>query len=116
MLYAAAAVIIGMQAVFFALFSKLFAIGINLFPPDDKIRLTMKLWTLERGLLVGLALMLLGILGSVDVVLDWSREDFGAMTPAAAMRIIIPLITALIAGLQIILGSFFMSILRLAHK
>lgn len=116
MLYAAAAVIIGMQAVFFALFSKLFAIGINLFPPDNKIRLTMKLWTLERGLLVGLALMSLGILGSVDAVLDWSREDFGAMTPTAAMRIIIPSITALIVGLQIILGSFFMSMLRLAHK
>jgi glycosyltransferase involved in cell wall biosynthesis len=116
MLYAAAAVIIGMQAVFFALFSKLFAIGINLFPPDDKIRLTMRLWTLERGLLVGLALMLLGILGSIDVVLDWSREDFGAMTPAAAMRIIIPSVTALIAGLQIILGSFFMSMLKLAHR
>lgn len=116
MLYAAAAVIIGMQAVFFALFSKLFAIGINLFPPDNKIRLTMKLWTLERGLLVGLALMLLGILGSIDAVLDWSREDFGAMTPTAAMRIIIPSITALIGGLQIILGSFFMSMLRLAHK
>jgi glycosyltransferase involved in cell wall biosynthesis len=116
MLYAAAAVIIGTQAVFFALFSKSFAIGINLFPGDDRIRWTMNLWTLERGLLIGFVLMLLGIMGSADVVMDWSREDFGAMTPTATMRKIIPSVTALIIGLQTILGSFFMSMLRLGHK
>jgi hypothetical protein len=38
------------------------------------------------------------------------------MTPTATMRKIIPSVTALIIGLQTILGSFFMSMLRLGHK
>ena len=116
LLYAAAAVIIGLQAVFFAVFSKLFAIGIKLFPADRKIRWLMDQWTLERGLLIGLILVLLGIFGSVDAVMGWSHEHFGALSPSATMRIVIPAITGLITGLQIILGSFFISMLRLAHK
>jgi glycosyltransferase involved in cell wall biosynthesis len=116
MLYASASVIIGIQAVFFALFSKLFAIGIKLFPADDRIRWIMKQWSLERGLIVGLVLTLLGLLGSVDAVTGWRQGDFGAMSPTSTMRIIIPSITGLVVGLQIILGSFFMSMLRLAHK
>ena len=116
LLYAAAAVIIGLQAVFFAVFSKLFAIGIKLFPADRKIRWLMDQWTLERGLLIGFILVLLGIFGSVDAVMGWSHEHFGALSPSATMRIVIPAITGLITGLQIILGSFFISMLRLAHK
>lgn len=116
MLYASASIIIGIQAIFFALFSKLFAIGINLFPEDNRIRWVLKQWSLERGLILGLVLMALGIAGSIDAVMGWSHEDFGAVSPTSTMRIIIPSISALIVGLQIFFGSFFMSMLRLAHK
>jgi hypothetical protein len=60
--------------------------------------------------------MALGIAGSIDAVMGWSHEDFGAVSPTSTMRIIIPSISALIVGLQIFFGSFFMSMLRLAHK
>ena len=79
MLYASASIIIGIQAIFFALFSKLFAIGINLFPEDNRIRWVLKQWSLERGLILGLVLMALGIAGSIDAVMGWSHEDFGAV-------------------------------------
>jgi glycosyltransferase involved in cell wall biosynthesis len=116
MLYGAAALIIGMQAVWFALFSTQFAIGIKMFPDDRRTLGVLDELTLERGIVAGATLSLLGFAGSVYAVLKWGQGDFGPTTPTAMMRVVIPSLTMMIVGVQIVLGSFFMSVLRLSHK
>jgi hypothetical protein len=46
----------------------------------------------------------------------WSGRDFGALDPFRVFRIVIPSATAITLGSQIILSSFFMSILGLRRK
>jgi glycosyltransferase involved in cell wall biosynthesis len=116
MLYASTSIILGLQAVAFALFSMVFAVNARLLPEDDRIRRVLKVLTLERGLICGVILCLCGIAGSIYAVVIWGRVSFGPLVPSVAMRIAIPSVTSLAAGLQIIFASFFLSILQVRHK
>jgi hypothetical protein len=116
MLYAAMAVLLGLQAVFFSLFSRVFAAGISLVPEDERASAMLRKMTLERGLILGAMLCLLGISGSVYAVFKWETVHFGPLLPSSMMRVVIPSLTAFTAGIQIVLGSFFLSILGLSHK
>ena len=116
LLYAAVAVVIGFQAMIFALFTKVFAISEGLLPDDPKISKFFRTINLERGIVTGISLVLAGLCGSVYAVSFWDERAFGSLDPSKTLRIIIPSITALIVGCQIILSSFFLSVLVLRRK
>src|ERR1700694_4228183 len=65
LLYAAMAVIIGFQAIVFAMFTKVFAISEGLLPEDTRLDKAMDYITLEVGLIAGLLLVFLGLTGSI---------------------------------------------------
>lgn len=117
MLYAAMAVIMGLQTVMFALFLKVFATGAGLMPEDERIKNFLRVFTLERGIAVGSLLLLSGLAGSVYGVIFWGTKMFGQLDPSVVMRIIIPSLMALTVGFQVVFSSFFLSALQLKqHK
>lgn len=116
LLYAAMAIIIGFQAVAFALFSKMFAIGEGLLSEDPRLNRLFRYVTLETGLIVGGVLLLTGFGGTFYALGIWSGRDFGALDPFRVFRLVIPSATAITLGSQVILSSFFMSILGLRRK
>jgi Glycosyl transferase family 2 len=116
LLYAAIAVIIGFQAIVFATFTKVFAISEGLLPQDRRLDKVMEYVTLETGIVTGLVLVLLGLAGSVYAFAYWDRRSFGMLDPARTLRLIIPSVTALMLGCQILLSSFFLSILGLRRR
>jgi hypothetical protein len=116
LLYAAMAIIIGFQSVAFALFSKMFAIGEGLLPEDSRLNFLFRYVTLETGIVAGTLLLLAGMGGTFYALGIWSGRDFGALDPFRVFRIVIPSATAITLGSQIILSSFFMSILGLRRK
>ena len=116
LLYAAVAVVIGFQAMIFALFTKVFAISEGLLPDDPRISKLFRTINLERGIVTGVSLVLAGLCGSVYAVRLWDERAFGSLDPSITLRIIIPSVTALIVGFQIILSSFFLSVLVLKRK
>jgi hypothetical protein len=116
LLYAAFAVIIGFQAIVFAVFTKVFAISEGLLPEDPRLNRVMEHVTLEVGLLVGLLLVILGLGGSGYAVAFWDKRSFGPLDPSRTLRIVIPSVTALALGCQIFLSSFFLSILGLKRR
>jgi hypothetical protein len=116
LLYASAAVLIGFQAVLFAVLSKVFAIGEGLLPPDARLQRLSRWVTLERGLLVGAGLIVGGLVGSVLAIRIWAESAFGPLAPARTLRLVIPAVLATALGCQIVLSSFFLSILGLNRK
>ncbi len=116
LLYAAMAMIIGFQAIVFAMFTKVFAISEGLLPEDPRLDRVMKIITLEVGLIVGLLLLVLGLAGSIYALVSWDRGSFGPLDPARVLRIVIPAVTSLMMGCQILLSSFFLSILGLRRR
>jgi len=116
LLYSATALIIGFQIVSFAIFTKAFAISEGLLPEDRKLRRFLRYINLEVGLIIGVILFLLGIGGSVYALYIWNARLYGALDPAVTMRIVIPSVTALALGVQVIFSSFFLSVLGLKRR
>jgi hypothetical protein len=116
LLYAAAAVLIGYQAVLFAFFSKVFAVGAGLMPEDSRLTRLGGLVRLEAGLVVGALLVAGGLAGSLLAVRIWGSTSFGPLSPSEVLRLVIPSVTAMILGFETILGSFFLSVLALVRR
>ncbi|GEA26904.1 putative glycosyltransferase [Microcystis aeruginosa NIES-4325] len=116
LLYSATALIIGFQIVSFAIFTKAFAISEGLLPEDRKLRRFLRYINLEVGLIIGVILFLLGMGGSLYALYIWNARLYGALDPAVTMRIVIPSVTALALGVQVIFSSFFLSVLQLKRK
>lgn len=116
LLYTAAAMILGFQAVAFAVFTKVFAISEGLLPEDPKLSVQKIKVSLERGLIIGAALILTGLVCSIYSVWTWKQVSFRVLNPAHTLRIIIPAVTALIIGVQIVFSSFFLSVLGMRRR
>jgi glycosyltransferase involved in cell wall biosynthesis len=116
LLFAALAVIIGFQAVNFAVFTKVFAISEGLLPRDDRFNKALSLVSLETGLVAGGLLLVLGIAGAIYALSGWGTRSFGNLDPTRTMRVVIPSVTSLTLGVEIILSSFFLSILGMKRR
>ena len=113
LLFAAAGILIGFQAVSFAVLSKYFAIRAGLRPTELQFENWLDRVTLEGGLVVGGALIALGVALWVIAVMFWGEHGFGSLQPAQTLRWVIPGTVCLTLGCQMILTSFFLSVLRL---
>jgi hypothetical protein len=116
LLAAGATVIVGFQSVIFAFFTKVFATHNGLLPDDPLITRVTRYITLETGLLAGLLLLACGLAGSIYSLVRWSEVSFGALDFSQSLRVVVPSATALIMGSQVILSSFFLSVLTLPRR
>ena len=114
--YSAAALICGFQAVTFAVFTKVFAIRAKLLPSDSRIDRLADLFSLEVGIIVGLAFLLGGLAATAFALGSWGSRSFADLDPSVVMRIVLPAVTALVLGMQIIFASFFYSVLGLPRR
>ena len=116
LLYAAAFVLLGFQAIAFACFTKIFAISEGLLPPDPQLDKMFRYVTLELGLVVGGAPSTLGLAISTYALRMWGVRHFGPLDISHMLRLVIPAVLCLILGVQTIFSSFFLSILGLRHR
>jgi hypothetical protein len=110
------ATIVGFQAVFFALFTKVFAMNEKLLPPHPTLERWLRRPVLEMGLALGLLLLSIGIIGATYAFALWRKLGFGPLDPSLTLRVVIPAVTAVTLGLQVMMGSFFLSVLGLRRR
>ena len=113
LIVASMSILAGTQLVSFACFTKVFGIGEGLLPRDAKFENVFRFLTLERGILAGLASLLTGVTLLGYAIWQWKRAGFGDLEGGNHMRVLVLAATALVFGIQIISGSFFMSVLGL---
>lgn len=116
LMYAALAILVGFQSIVFAVFTKIFAITEGLFPKDNLLEKLFRYISLEVGLLIGGVLLLVGLATSIYAFSFWGLRYFGPLNTSETMRIVILAFTLLTLGSQIVLSSFFLSILGLRKK
>jgi hypothetical protein len=116
MLAGAGMILIGTQAIAFAVFAKVFAVTEGLLPMDPRLERAFRIVTLETGLLVGTLLAAVGALLVGHVVGAWSSEQYRTLDYSRTMRWMIPGVLLLVLGVQAILSSFFLSILGLKRR
>jgi glycosyltransferase involved in cell wall biosynthesis len=115
MLYASAAAILGLQLCLFALFARVSARNAGLLPRQQALEALLRVVTLERGLLLGLAIAASGFVWSAVAFWHWREAGFGALDPRVVMRDTIPATSLMIGGMEVMLASFLLSVLRLGE-
>jgi glycosyltransferase involved in cell wall biosynthesis len=116
MLFAGLFMIVGAQAFCFAFFAKYIAdFSLKTSGPTNYFFQALKHFTLERGLIVGFTFCLGGAIGAIYTFYYWMSQAFGALVPRDVMRVLIPSITFLIVGTQLIFASFFMSLIEMHY-
>lgn len=113
LLYASMAVVVGFQTVVFAFFTKIFATTQRLVPEDARLNRLFEYIRLETGLTIGAVLLLAGLGFTVYALSSWRARLFGSLDPTETLRLVIPAVTSIMLGLQIVFSSFFFSILGL---
>jgi glycosyltransferase involved in cell wall biosynthesis len=116
MVYSGSLVLVGFQSLLFGVLSKAYALNSGLAPWTPKLERWFNSITLEVGLLSGLLLMGGGIAGIIGTVAYWSSVSFGPLEVVNTMRYTITASVLTVLGCQIILSSFFLSILGIKHK
>ena len=113
MLACATAVIAGLQTVGLAIICRSYAAHFGLLPPSQRLERALERLTLERGLILGVVLAGLGVAAFVVALVSWGSQGFGALDPMTTMRVPIIGMVLVIAGLQLIMVSFTVSLTRI---
>jgi glycosyltransferase involved in cell wall biosynthesis len=108
MLYAAGATILGVQLVLFSLLARTVGVLKNVLPMSPPLKRFLNVFTVERGILTGLSLGLLGLGLAVYSLENWAHARLAALDPATMMRIAIPSVTLMLAGAEIVFASFLL--------
>jgi len=116
LLFSSLAILMGYQSILFAIFAKTFAISEGFLPKDPRVDRFFKVIYLERGLALGAAAFLSGLILLGVAVLQWKSVHFGRLDYAITMRWVIPGATLTALGFQTVLSSFFVSILGMKHR
>ncbi|MGD0251711.1 MAG: glycosyltransferase family 2 protein [Verrucomicrobiota bacterium] len=114
LMMACMAVIVGFQLVAFAFFTGVFAIAEGLLPENPKFTRVFKIFTLEKGIIAGLAVLIAGTILLLRALWLWEQAHFGLLPSTEEnLRRLIPAATLMILGIQGVFSSFFMSVLGL---
>ena len=113
LVFAAAAIICGFQAIVFYMFAKTYAIRSGLLPEDRVVARLREILRLEIGLIAGLSCMVAGLTLAALALGFWGRHSFGALNPEQSLRMVIPSATLLILGMQVAFSSCLLAVLQL---
>jgi hypothetical protein len=116
LLYAALAVVIGLQAVYFFVTARWFGIAAGLLPDEPRLRRLVNAVKLEVALVAGVVLVAVGLGLSIYALTTWRRAGFGRLSYPHTLRIVIPGATMIMCGMQTVLSALFLSVLGLARR
>jgi glycosyltransferase involved in cell wall biosynthesis len=116
LLFASLSILCGYQSILFAIFTKAFAISEGLMPEDNRLARFFEIINLERGLIIALTALLIGIGLLLAAINAWRLVGFGNLDYAHTMRLVVPGVTLTALGFQTVLSSFFISILGMRRR
>jgi len=115
LLYAATAVLLGVQSITFALFTQTFAVKQGILPPARWSDWASRNLKMEGLLVTGIALIAAGLSGGIHAVSAWRSVHFGALDATYALRWVIPSALSLGLGGHMMLAGFFLSVLQIGE-
>jgi len=112
LVYACLAILVGAQLLMFGGFAQLYGLQ------EGLIKQVAHAWwsrvfRLETCVAAGLALMGVGVAGTIVAIQMWSHTDFGPLDPRREIRIVVPSATAVALGVSVIFAGLFASLLSL---
>ena len=111
LLYASGAMVMGFQAVQFWVFARIYGGQEGVVPEARRLTALLSRFGLEPALVTAGLLVVLGLGLGVAAVAIWGAGRFGPLPGMGAMRVAIASVTAMLLGLQLAFGAFFVALL-----
>jgi hypothetical protein len=111
MLYAAGATILGLQLVIFSLIGRTVGVLKQLLPMTSRLESFLRVFTVERGVLLGASLGSIGLGLAIYSVDTWAHARLGALDPVTVMRVVIASVTLMLGGAEILFASFLLGLI-----
>lgn len=110
MIAGSAVALLGLQLLALGVHGKTYLIANNLERPDQMMKWLQENFTLERGLLSGLALLLIGIGFGMRILIIWAQHGFENLFE---LRIGLIALTLSVSGTQVMFAALFLSLLQI---
>jgi len=108
MLYAACFIVISYQTLWFY---DLSSRTLGKFVTNANFKTKFK-FNEDYSIFSGLAIIILGVFGSIISIYQWSLSDFGDITGSNLVKLVILSVVLLMVGFQTLFNSFFMLVLK----
>ena len=105
--------LLGYQIIMLGIYAKAFSWTQGIDTQSRLISTTLGFFRLEKGIVLGILVSLVGLAVGLSTYIDWAKSGFG---PLSAVRPAIFSMTLFVLGMQIIFSSFFLSILGIEKK
>jgi hypothetical protein len=115
MLACATMFMLGVQGMGLAVIARSYASHLGLLLPSARLARVVSRFSLERGLLVGGSLSLLGVGCFLAALTSWGATGFGALDTADTMQVPIIGMVLTVTGFQVIIVSFTMALTRIGE-
>jgi hypothetical protein len=113
-LIGAAFIVSGVQAIFSSMIGEMaISNSISIEPSSALLRMQQS-GNIEKILLTGAALSLIGFLAILYSFFNWRGSGFSELAPDEMMKILLPGVTLLIVGVQVLFSAFLFETLRRA--
>lgn len=107
--------VLGLQGLGLAVVARSYAAHLGLLSPSLRIERLLTRFSLERGLVLGGLLLLLGAGCFVAALSSWGATGFGALDVVQSMRVPIIGMVLTVSGFQLITVSFTLSLTRIGE-
>ena len=114
LLVAAVGILVGFEITLMGLFSEVFSRRFGLLPPNKLSEKILRIGPFEKGLLVGGIVLAGGLFCLFMAFLTWRSVDYGNMNYPDTLRLVIPAVTCMSLGVEIIFGGFLLAVLDLS--
>jgi hypothetical protein len=115
-LVATIAILVGVQVVGFGVIARHFAAANGLLPRSKSLDGLMSRVSMERGLLIALALMCAGVGGVTWSLWQWAALDFGPLTAPAVTRVLTLSLVLIATAVQLAFTVFLLGIIDLPFE
>ncbi len=118
LLITATLMVIGVQLVFLAVFARTYAARIGVLPPNIRLEAILERFTLGSGLILGAAMMLVGLVIYAVSFFSWAGTGFSPILDyQSTLRAVILGTLILLSGISVFFNSFVISLLTIkAHR
>jgi glycosyltransferase involved in cell wall biosynthesis len=104
--------LVGFQITLMGILARVFSTHHGMLPSSGSLSRFDKHFTLERGIVCALALILLSLLGLIYLFSEWTGSGFATLDVGNSLRISSIFILLFVSGIQLLFASFFASMIQ----
>jgi hypothetical protein len=110
-LVCAIAILVGVQVVGFGVIARHFAGANGLLPRARMLERLLSIVSLERGLMIAVAIVWAGLAGAGWSLWQWALVEFGALTAPVVMRVLTFSLVLIAIGVQVAFSVFLLGVI-----